>query len=192
MRVFSRTPRNRATLARSAWRLAGRNSTKSALLAPRDSASRPSAPVPANRSRTRAFGRSAASASSRAALTCSAVGRTRESLGDVSCRPANFPATMRTPALRLLLGARRHRRAAPSPGGRGRLRLGALRWVGLEQPHRLGDRALELRVAAGGDVLRPVLDVDVGRHALVLDGELPLAVEEAEARRDHRAPVHEG
>src|SRR5205085_1670953 len=53
-------------------------------------------------------------------------------------------------------------------------------------------RALELRVVPGDDLLRPVLALDVGRHALVLDREPPLAREEAEARGDHRPAVDEG
>ena len=36
----------------------------------------------------------------------------------------------------------------------------------LQQPHRFLDGALELRIVAGDHVLRPVLDVDVGRRRL--------------------------
>src|SRR5262245_27010471 len=39
-------------------------------------------------------------------------------------------------------------------------------------------RLLELRVVAGDHVLRPVLDVDVGRDAFVLDRPAPRRVEE--------------
>src|SRR5215213_11942644 len=95
MRVFSRTCRA-ATLAFSACRLAGRVSTKSAYFAPRDIASSPSAPVPANRSSTRAPSRYGSSRPSQPSRTCSAVGRTRRSGGAVRWRPAQRPRTILT------------------------------------------------------------------------------------------------
>src|ERR1039457_5382858 len=78
----------------SACRLDGRVSTKSALRAPRDIASSPSAPVPAKRSSTRAPFTSEASWSSSHDRTPSAEGRTRKSFGEVRSRPLNLPPTI--------------------------------------------------------------------------------------------------
>src|SRR6266540_6099536 len=58
-----------------------------------------------------------------------------------------------------------------------RFRHHALHGLLLEQAHGLLHRALELRIVAGDHVLRPVLDVDVGRDPLVLDGPLAAAIE---------------
>src|SRR5262245_25504310 len=88
----------------------------------------------------------------------------------------------------------RRRRAHALPlavGRRRRLLHQALDRLLLQQPHAFLHRLLELRVVAGDDVLRPVLDVDVGRDALVLDRPLAVAIEEAAARRDHRSAVDE-
>ena len=84
-----------ATLALRACRLAAPFSTKSAVAAPRERASNPRAPDPANRSKTRAFGRSGASRFSRRSRTTSDVGRTRAP-GDTRSRPAHLPETILT------------------------------------------------------------------------------------------------
>ena len=84
------TPR-RSMLARSAAREGGFNSTKSALAAPRDSASSPRAPLPAKRSTTRAPGSESWRMLIQASRTRSAVGRTRGSRGDKIVRPPIDP-----------------------------------------------------------------------------------------------------
>ena len=78
----------------------------------------------------------------------------------------------------------------PQVGGAGSVvrRFGRRR---LQQAQRLLHRALELRVAAGDHVLGEFSTSMSGRDALVLDGPLAVASEEAAARRDHGAAVHE-
>src|SRR5207249_8886550 len=71
-------------------------STKSALTAPRESASRPSAPEPANRSRTRAPRSGRWRMENHASRTRSPVGRTASPAGVFKRRPLNSPAMMRT------------------------------------------------------------------------------------------------
>src|SRR6266567_3948165 len=61
----------------------------------------------------------------------------------------------------------------------------------LEHAHAFCDRAFELRIATGDDVLGPVLDVDVGRHAFIFHRPLSIAREEAAARSDRRTAVDE-
>ena len=76
---------------------AGRSdSTRTAILAPRERASRPSAPVPANRSRTDASSVLPPRMLKIASRTRSAVGRTACPLGVRSRLPRHFPDTMRT------------------------------------------------------------------------------------------------
>src|SRR4051812_4045175 len=48
-----------------------------------------------------------------------------------------------------------------------------------QQPHRLLDRALELRISPRNHVLRPVLYVDVRGHALIFYRPLVVASEES-------------
>src|SRR5256884_1231167 len=71
------------------------SSTKSALAAPRDNASKPSAPEPANRSSTRAPSIERCRIENHASRTRSAVGRTLSVAGVWSRRPLNSPAMMR-------------------------------------------------------------------------------------------------
>src|SRR5213594_1568497 len=71
-------------------------STKSALTAPRESASRPSAPEPANRSRTRAPRSGRWRMENHASRTRSPVGRTASPAGVFKRRPLNSPAIIRT------------------------------------------------------------------------------------------------
>src|SRR5438876_1217471 len=71
-------------------------STKSALTAPRDSASRPSAPEPANRSSTRAPRSGRWRMENHASRTRSPVGRTLSPDGVFKRRPLNSPAIIRT------------------------------------------------------------------------------------------------
>src|SRR5688572_14271102 len=78
--------------------LAGATSTKSALAAPRDSASRPRAPEPAKRSSTRAPGSSGCTMLIHASRARSPVGRTRSSRGALMVRPRHSPAMIRTSA----------------------------------------------------------------------------------------------
>src|SRR5258706_7647330 len=66
-----------------------------------------------------------------------------------------------------------------------------LRRVRGELLHGDGEGLLELRIAAGDDVGRRLLDVDVGRHALVLDDEA-LGGPDAEVRCGDVAAVHQG
>src|SRR5262245_52346428 len=82
--------------ARSAARLLDAGSTKSTCSAPRDSASSPSAPEPANRSRTRAPGNHGPTMLIHASRTRSPVGRTWSPGGAVIRRPRQRPAMMRT------------------------------------------------------------------------------------------------
>jgi hypothetical protein len=70
----------------------GARSTKVTCAAPRESASRPSAPEPANRSSTRAPGRSCCSALIHASRTRSVVGRVRSPGGAAIVRPRQRPA----------------------------------------------------------------------------------------------------
>src|SRR6185312_10103203 len=90
----SLTPRA-AILLSNALSDGGFSSTKVAEPAPRDKASRPSAPLPANRSRTRAPSRASPNMLIQASRTRSAVGRTRWSFGISNRRPPNCPATIR-------------------------------------------------------------------------------------------------
>src|SRR6266700_3864839 len=71
-------------------------STKSALTAPRESASRPSAPEPANRSSTRAPRSGRWRMENHASRTRSPVGRTASPAGVFKRRPLNSPAIIRT------------------------------------------------------------------------------------------------
>src|SRR5438105_5702073 len=84
------------TLALSVARAKRCSSTKSALAAPRDSASKPSAPEPANRSSTRAPLIERCRMENHASRTRSAVGRTLSVAGVLSRRPLNSPAIIRT------------------------------------------------------------------------------------------------
>src|SRR5262245_8009791 len=77
------------------------------------------------------------------------------------------------------------------PRRRWRLRGLSVDGVCFQEAHGFFDRAFELRVVAGDHVLREVLDIDVRRDAFVLDRPLPLAREEAAARRDHRSTIDE-
>src|SRR5262245_14137215 len=74
-------------------------STNTASTQPRDSASRPSAPEPAYRSRARAKAGGAPRMLNTASLTRSAVGRVAAPRGARSGRPPSSPPTMRTPLL---------------------------------------------------------------------------------------------
>src|SRR4030067_89772 len=74
----------------------GSDSTRTAEKAPRERASRPSAPVPANRSSTLAPSVLLPRMLKTASRTRSAVGRTDCPLGERSSRPRHFPDTMRT------------------------------------------------------------------------------------------------
>ena len=98
------------------------SSTKGTERAPRDSASRPSAPVPANRSSTRrpanSLPRRLARMLNTASRTRSAVGRIDSSRGDSSALPRNFPAMMR-----IYFAARPRRAGGPPCPGRA-----AFRW----------------------------------------------------------------
>src|SRR3989475_1119326 len=71
-------------------------STKSALTAPRESASKPSAPEPANRSSTRAPRNGRWRMENHASRTRSPVGRTVSPAGVFKRRPLNSPAMIRT------------------------------------------------------------------------------------------------
>src|SRR5438874_15434 len=73
-------------------------STKSTATAPRDSASNPRAPDPANRSSTRASGIDCCRMLNQASRTRSDVGRTVRPLGTFRRRPLNSPATIRSTA----------------------------------------------------------------------------------------------
>ncbi|MCK7483416.1 MAG: hypothetical protein M0C28_45040 [Candidatus Moduliflexus flocculans] len=76
-------------------------------------------------------------------------------------------------------------RSLPDPDRIGRpLRL--RRRVGLQLVHDDLDGRLELRVAAGDDVLRRLLDLDVGRDAHVLDAEALARVPEGQVRARSR------
>src|SRR4051794_13071606 len=83
-------------LERSARSAAGAESTKVAAAAPRESASMPSAPLPANRSSTRASGSRATSTENSASRTRSEVGRVAAPGGATSRRPPHSPAITRT------------------------------------------------------------------------------------------------
>src|SRR5690606_26760774 len=74
-------------------------STNVTYAAPRDSASRPSAPEPANRSSTRASARSCWSALIHASRTRSVVGRVRSPGGAAMLWPRHWPAMILTPSL---------------------------------------------------------------------------------------------
>src|SRR5690606_7031567 len=87
-------------------------STKSHDAAPRESASSPSAPVPAYSSRTRAPGRSATRSVNQASRTSSAVGRTLPA-GETRSVPAYLPE-------RILIRRDRVGGTAPEWIGRGR------------------------------------------------------------------------
>jgi hypothetical protein len=80
-----------------AWRAARSRSTKVTWAAPRDRASTPSAPLPANRSTTRAPTTAARlpRALNTASRTRSVVGRVRAPGGATSVRPRAVPATTR-------------------------------------------------------------------------------------------------
>src|SRR5689334_10439464 len=64
-----------------------------------------------------------------------------------------------------------------------------LDWMLLEQFEPLGNRALELRVVPAHHVRGRVLDLDVGRDALVLDRPLATETVEREIRRRDAAVV---
>src|SRR6266566_5049812 len=105
------------TLARSATRAARCSSTKSAVAAPRDSASRPRAPDPANRSSTRAPRMERCRMLNHASRTRSAVGRILSVAGVLRRRPLNSPAMMRTmpPPSSFRRRQRRHPRLQRGP-----------------------------------------------------------------------------
>jgi hypothetical protein len=101
-----------ATFVRSAFNAAASDSIKHAEAAPRESASNPSAPVPAKASSTTASWITARppqsaciSISNKACRTRSAVGRVPCPAGATSTRPRQSPAT-----IRMLAVACRHRR----------------------------------------------------------------------------------
>jgi hypothetical protein len=86
-----------STLRWMAWRAARSLSTNVAWAAPRDSASTPKAPLPANRSATGSLSipPRLASALKMASRTRSVVGRVRAPGGATSVRPRAEPATTR-------------------------------------------------------------------------------------------------
>lgn len=55
----------------------------------------------------------------------------------------------------------------------------------LQHAHGFGYRTLELRIATGYYVFGPVLDIDVGRDAFILDCPVSVARKESAARCDH-------
>ena len=71
-------------------------STKTVCAAPRDNASRPSAPVPANRSRQRVPSTTGASQLNRVSRILPAVGRNPGLSATGKRRPRHFPATIRS------------------------------------------------------------------------------------------------
>src|SRR5688572_563939 len=108
MRVRSRN-RSAATFAFSACSAAPSLSTKSQEPAPRDIASSPSAPVPANRSSRRAPRRSGAMSFMIRSRRYSAVGRTRPE-GETRSRPAHWPPTILTAPAAQRKASRLHER----------------------------------------------------------------------------------
>ncbi len=113
------SPRSRRTHAPS-------ESTKTQLAAPRESASRPRPPEPANRSQT--------SAPSTGPIRLKAVSRTKSEVGRVAVprgaskrRPLSSPAMIRIGGLRRARWGRRRRAALRPRRARGRLRRAALR-----------------------------------------------------------------
>src|SRR5688572_7566560 len=108
IRVRSRS-RSAATFAFSECSAAPSLSTKSQEPAPRDIASSPSAPVPANRSSTRAPRRSPAMSFMMRSRSCSAVGRTRPD-GETRSRPAHWPPTILTAPAAQRKASRLHER----------------------------------------------------------------------------------
>ena len=107
------TPSRRCS-APNAWREGGFSSTKVAESAPRESASRPRAPLPANRSHPRII-RASPKYSSRLRER-SAVGRTRTSLGITSRRPRTGPPTILMSAKVLVCHPEEaHRPRGPKP-----------------------------------------------------------------------------
>src|SRR5690242_67862 len=129
--------------ARRASRAGRARSTKSALVAPRDSASSPRAPDPANRSRTRAPGIEVWRMLNQASRTRPDVGRVLSPAGVFSRRRRNSPATISiTPVPRLKPGlgtAQRSKRGDDSRRGTRRNR----RDLGLEPEAPLPLVALE-------------------------------------------------
>src|SRR5215813_1777459 len=67
----------------------------------------------------------------------------------------------------------------------------AIDWTLFQHPHCLLYCAFELRIVAGDYILRPILDVNVRRHAFVLNCPTIVAREEAAARRDGRSTINE-
>src|SRR4051794_349780 len=130
-------------LLRSAASEAGASSTKSADAAPRDSASSPSAPLPAKRSATRAPSSACPRMLIHASRTRSAVGRTRPSFGTANRRPPKAPATIltRSPARVWRMGAER-----AEPGLQRRLPLPL---VSLQAEGRVHRPAAQRRRAIG-------------------------------------------
>src|SRR5690606_29040742 len=87
---------SRATCSASTRASAGSRSTSHASAAPRDSASRPSAPLPAKRSTTRAPANTGASQLKSVSRTRSGVGRRSGRLGNSSRRPRHLPPMIRS------------------------------------------------------------------------------------------------
>src|SRR5690606_20362783 len=85
-----------ATCSPSTRASTGSDSTSHASAAPRDSASRPRQPLPANRSRQRAPGRTGASQLNSVSRTRSGVGRRPGRLGNSSRRPRHSPPMIRS------------------------------------------------------------------------------------------------
>ena len=72
-----------------------------------------------------------------------------------------------------------------TPRGRRRFLRSPVNGMFLQHAHRFCNRTLELRVATGYYIFGPVLDIDVRRDALILDGPVSVARKESSARRDH-------
>src|SRR5260370_7205245 len=68
---------------------------------------------------------------------------------------------------------------------------GAIDRMLFQHAHCFRHGALELRIAAGNHFFGPVLDIDVRRHAFVLNRPSILAREEAPAWSDHRPTIDE-
>src|SRR3989442_6193763 len=74
--------------------------------------------------------------------------------------------------------------ASHTPGWRRWFLRGSIDGMFFHHAHPLLHRAFELWIVAGDNVLRPVLDIHVGRDAFILHGPTIVARQENAARRD--------
>src|SRR5438046_230267 len=79
--------------------------------------------------------------------------------------------------------------ASNAPGRRWRFLGRSIDRMLFHHAHCFLHRAFELRIMAGDNLLRPILDIYVGGDTFILDSPTVVACKETAARRDRRSAI---